>query len=224
MQLLKSIEYFDPASVNVRCHVIGCGSVGSSVAELLARLGLRKISLYDFDTVSAHNIANQMFFDSDIKRLKTEAVRDMIVNINPEAKPFVEIFSEGWTDKIRLGGYVFLCVDNIDLRREICEKNKMNHAIKGVFDWRTRLEEVQCFAADWSNPKQVKNLIATMDFSHDEAKDATPRTACGVEIGVAPTIRLGTAYGIANFLNFVKGKGLKPMIVADAFNFNTITI
>ena len=61
MNLVKSQDYFNPLDVTKRCHIIGCGSVGSTVAELLIRLGLTKISLYDFDVVSAHNLANQMF-------------------------------------------------------------------------------------------------------------------------------------------------------------------
>ena len=76
MNLVKSQDYFDPTKVDGRCHIIGCGSVGSTVAELLVRLGITDISLYDFDTVSAHNLANQMFNNDDIGRPKVEAVAD----------------------------------------------------------------------------------------------------------------------------------------------------
>ena len=67
MVLTKSIEYFDPVNVKGKCHIIGCGSVGSTVAALLARLGVTKFVLYDFDRVEAHNLANQMFIHKDIK-------------------------------------------------------------------------------------------------------------------------------------------------------------
>ena len=217
--MVKSQEYFNPLDVDKRCHIIGCGSVGSTVAEMLARLGITQISLYDFDYVSAHNIANQMFLNSDIGRLKTEAVRDLIVSINPDAKNDVEIHSEGWTETTRLSGYVFLCVDNIELRREIVTRNKPNMSIKAMFDFRTTLETMQCYAALWSDPKMVDNLMRSMEFTHDEASEATPRTACGVEIGVAPTVRIGTTYGVSNFINYIRGLPLKKMIVVDAFNF-----
>ena len=220
MNLVKSQDYFDPLKVTCRCHILGCGSVGSTVAELLIRLGLTKISLYDFDYVSAHNLANQMFTNADIKRLKTEAVRDMLLAINPEAKSDIQIYNEGWTDETRLDGYVFLCVDNIDLRREIVKKNRMNMSIKAMFDFRTTLETMQCYAADWKNPDMVMNLLKSMEFSHDEAKESTPRTACGVEIGVVPTVRIGTTYGISNFINFINGKPLQKFILADAFGFD----
>lgn len=219
MDLTKSQEFFNPTQVSERCHIIGCGSVGSTVAELLARLGLTKISLYDFDTVSAHNLANQMFFNSDIKRDKVDAVKDLVVAINPDAEPNIEIHKEGYTSSTRLSGYVFLCVDNIDLRREIATKNKLNHSIKAMFDFRTTLKTMQCYAADWSNPKAIENFLKTMDFSHEEATASTPRTACGVELGVAPTIRVGTSFGIANFINFVLTKQIKTLMDIDIFNF-----
>lgn len=219
MNLVKSQDYFNPIDVKSKCHIIGCGSVGSTVAELLVRLGLSRIDLYDFDTVSAHNIANQMFFDSDIGRLKTEAVKDMLCKINPEISEKIILHSEGWSNKDKLNGYVFLCVDNIDLRREIATLNKINGAIKAMFDFRTRLEDAQHYAADWQNPKDVDNLLKSMNFTHEEAKKETPVTACNVEMGVAPTVRIICSYGVSNFMNFVRTKQLKKIIVADAFNF-----
>ena len=220
MNLVKSQDYFNPVNVDERCHIIGCGSVGSTIAELLIRLGLTKISLYDFDTVSAHNLANQMFFNADIKRNKTEAVRDLLLAINPEAKNNIKIYNEGWTDATRLNGYVFLCVDNIDLRREIATKNKYNRAIKAMFDVRTRLEDAQHYAADWSSPRLIDNFIKSMEFSHEEAHAATPVTACNVEMSVAPTVRVICSYCVANFMNFARGRGLKILMTADIFNFD----
>lgn len=220
MNLVKSQDYFNPLGV-ARCHVIGCGSVGSTVAELLIRLGLTKISLYDFDTVSAHNLANQMFTQADIKKMKVEATREALLAINPEAINDIEVFTEGWTEKTRLSGYVFLCVDNIDLRRKIATMNKPNMAIKAMFDFRTRLEDAQHYAADWKDAKMVDNFIKSMDFSHEEAQESTPMTACHVEMGVAPTVRVICSYGVANFMNFVRGAGIKKIITADAFHFET---
>lgn len=219
MNLVKSQDYFDPTKVDGRCHIIGCGSVGSTVAELLVRLGITDISLYDFDTVSAHNLANQMFNNDDIGRPKVEAVADMLCRINPEVKDTLRLFSKGWIEKCRLGGYVFLCVDNIDLRREIVTKNRFNQAIKAMFDFRTRLEDAQHYAADWGDVATIDNLIKSMDFSHEEAKASTPVTACNVEMGVAPTVRIICSYGVANFMNFIRKVPIKKIIVANAFTF-----
>ena len=217
MDLTKSIEYFDPVNVRGKCHIIGCGSVGSTIAENLARLGITKFVLYDFDIVEPHNLANQMFVQSDVKKPKAEAVKKIICDINPEAESTIEVFGQGYTDQ-KLNGYVFLAVDNIDLRREICEKNRMNKAIKAVFDFRTRLEDAQHYAADWGDMRQVDNLIKSMAFSHDEAHAATPTTACGVEMGVAMTVRLICGIGICNFIKAIKGESTWMIVNFDTAN------
>lgn len=219
MNLTKSIEYFDPINVKGKCHIIGCGSVGSTVAALLARLGVTKFILYDFDRVEPHNLANQMFAHKDIKTAKVDAVKRIITEINPEAESTIEICREGYNDQ-KLNGYVFLCVDNIDLRREICQKHRMNRMIKAVFDFRTRLEDAQHYAANWADMKQVDNLIKTMDFSHDEAHAATPVTACGTELGVAPTVWVVCSLGVCNFVNLIRGIPLKNIVVCNPFTMD----
>ena len=223
MDLTKSIEYFDPVNVRGKCHIIGCGSVGSTVAENLARLGVTKFVLYDFDIVEPHNLANQMFVQNDVKKPKVEAVKKIICDINPEAESTIEVFRQGYTDQ-KLNGYVFLAVDNIDLRREICEKNRMNKAIKAVFDFRTRLEDAQHYAADWGDMRQVDNLIKSMAFSHDEAHEATPVTACGTELGVAPTVRVICALGVTNFMNLIRGGELQKIVVCNPFAMDIMTM
>ena len=218
MDLTKSIDYFNPNDVKAKCHIIGCGSVGSTLAENLARLGITKFVLYDFDTVSPHNIANQMFMKDDIGKLKTECVKNMICKINPEAKDTITIVNDGYKNQI-LNGYVFLAVDNIELRRKICLDNRMNRMIKAVFDFRTRLEDAQHYAADWKDIKQIDDLIKTMNFSREDAQKATPVNACGISLGVVPTVRICCAYGICNFINFIKGLPLKKIVVFNAFDF-----
>ena len=47
IDLSKSYEYFQPEKVDCRIHIVGCGSVGATVAELLVRLGLTNIALWD---------------------------------------------------------------------------------------------------------------------------------------------------------------------------------
>lgn len=219
MDLKKSLEYFNPVNVKGKCHIIGCGSVGSAVAEMLARLGITSFVLYDFDIVEPHNLANQMFVHSDIKVPKVEAVKRIITDINPEANATIEVFGEGYSNQ-NLNGYVFLCVDNIDLRREICINNRMNRAIKAVYDFRTRLEDAQTYAADWKDLRQVANLIKTMEFSHDEAHAATPVSACGTELGVAPTVRMVVTLGVCNFMNHVRGVPMKNIVVCNPFEMD----
>lgn len=218
MDLSKSYEYFQPEKNDARVHIIGCGSVGSTVAENLARSGITKFTLWDFDVVEPHNLANQMFRQKDIGKTKVEALQDILLEINPDIIDDIELKPEGWQGKM-LSGYIFLCVDNIDLRRKIVEQHMDSPYVLAMLDFRTRLEDAQHYAADWSDSKMKKDFLASMQFSHDEAKEETPVSACNVTLGVCPTVRIICAYGVANFMNFWNGKPLKKLILADAFNF-----
>jgi tRNA A37 threonylcarbamoyladenosine dehydratase len=116
LNLSKSYDFFKPEDCRERIHIIGCGSVGSTVAELLARFGLTKLTLYDFDSVEPKNLANQMFRQEHIGLPKVEALSGMIAEINPESKQNIRIEPEGFSNQ-KLSGYVFLCVYNIELRQ-----------------------------------------------------------------------------------------------------------
>ena len=221
MDLAKSFEFFDPGSFNDQIHIIGCGSVGSTVAELLARFGIRKISLYDFDVVESHNLVNQMFTMQDVGKPKVNCVMQNLLSINPDMD--ITLWSHGWKGH-KLYGYVFLCVDDIELRKKIVTENKFNNSIKAIFDFRTGLTECQHFAADWSKLEDKNYLLNFMNFSHEEAKAATRVSACNVEMCVAPTVRLVSNIGVCNFINFIKGLELKRGIVADAFKFSMLEL
>lgn len=220
MNLSKSYEYFQPEKVAQTCHIIGCGSVGSTLAEMIARLGVTRFNLYDFDKVEEKNIANQMFTSEDVGKLKTEAVKEMLLKINPDCDGNVLVFNDGYTDQ-KLDGYVFLAVDNIELRKKICEDNRYNSGIKVVFDFRTRLEDAMHYAARWDNLREVKNFINTMNFTHDEATEATPVSACGIVLGVAPTVRAVCNVGVCNFINYIKNKDIVKMVFVNPFEMRT---
>jgi len=219
MDIRKSYDLFKPEECRERIHIIGCGAVGSTIAENLVRYGLTNITLYDFDKVASHNVANQMYTEYDVGKLKVEALAAYLRKINPylEENTFI-LKPEGYTNQ-RLNGYVFLCVDNIDLRRKICYDNIGNNNIRAVFDCRMRAVDAQSYAADWLKPDSVRNLLNSMDFTHEEALKSTPVSACNMTLSVNTTIRLISAYCVANFVNFVKTGKLKKMILVDTFNF-----
>lgn len=222
MNLAKSFEFFNPYDCKGRIQIIGCGSVGSTVAELLARFGLTEFNLYDFDHVEEHNLVNQMFVVKDVGRPKVQAVYEHLLEINPEIKESARLFPDGYTGQ-KLSGYVFLCVDNIDLRRKIVKDNQYNANIKAMFDFRTALTTGQHYAANWQDDIQIKNLLDTMDFTHEEAEKNVPVSACHVSLCVAPTVRLVSMVGVTNFINFIKDGHLENNILTDPFSFNITT-
>lgn len=216
LDLSKTYEFFQPEMVGARIHIVGCGSVGSTIAENLVRCGITELTLWDFDKVEPHNLANQMFRQQDVGKTKVDALFDMLKDINPEVANTIELKPDGWKGKL-MSGYIFLCVDSIELRREIVEKHMDSPYVKAVFDFRTLLEGAQHYAADWGDLKMKQDILKSMNFSHEEAKEETPVSACGVTLGVATTVRLICALGVNNFINFVKGNGVKKLIIIDGF-------
>ena len=215
INIQKHMDFFDPTELEAQVHLIGCGAIGSHLAEQIARLGISNVHLWDFDTVSAHNIANQNFRDKDIGILKAHALEEIMKEINPEIE--ITIHDDGWKEGARLSGWVFLAVDNIDTRREIIQDNIDNPYIKGYCDIRMGLTDSQIYFID--KPQLINTLLGTMNFSHEEAKENVPVSACGLSLSVIPTIKVATAIAIANWINCLKETEFYNFIMTDAFNF-----
>ena len=215
MNLNKHREFFDPEDFNEDIHIIGCGAVGSTIAEQLARLGIKKLHLYDFDVVSEHNVTNQMFFATQIGKTKLDALTEILRMINPEIE--IIVHHEGWVEGTYLSGYVYLAVDNIDTRKLIVKDNLFNPMIRAMFDTRMRLTDAQHFAAKWTNEGK-KFLQETMNFTREEAANSTPMSACGTTLSVTPTVRIICSLAVSNLVNVILEKPITKTILIDAFN------
>ncbi|MCT4585651.1 MAG: sulfur carrier protein ThiS adenylyltransferase ThiF [Peptostreptococcaceae bacterium] len=68
---------------NSKVAIAGLGGIGSNVALSLARVGITKMLLVDFDIVEPSNINRQVYSIFDIGRKKTQALKMHIESINP---------------------------------------------------------------------------------------------------------------------------------------------
>ncbi|MBL7905234.1 MAG: sulfur carrier protein ThiS adenylyltransferase ThiF [Bacteroidales bacterium] len=64
--------------------IAGCGGLGSNCAVALARCGVGKLIIADFDIVTSRNLNRQYYFHDQIGRLKVHALRENILRINPD--------------------------------------------------------------------------------------------------------------------------------------------
>ena len=70
-----------------RVAIFGVGGVGGYAAEAIARAGVGEIHLVDSDKVALSNINRQIIATHNtVGQYKTEAMRDRIASINPEAQ------------------------------------------------------------------------------------------------------------------------------------------
>jgi tRNA threonylcarbamoyladenosine dehydratase len=89
--------------------VVGIGGVGSWAAEALARSGVGRITLIDFDQVAESNINRQIHAETrTVGMAKVEAMRDRIIQINPQCQvTCTEEFAtaENWQAMAEQGGF-----------------------------------------------------------------------------------------------------------------------
>lgn len=72
-------DIFSKTSVSI----FGCGGLGSNIAMMLARSGVGKINLFDFDKVNFSNLNRQNFFLDDLNKKKVFATKNLLKKIIP---------------------------------------------------------------------------------------------------------------------------------------------
>lgn len=68
-----------------RCNVAVCGlgGLGSNIAIALARAGIGRLHLIDFDKVDLSNVGRQQYFLKQVGMYKTKAIVQILNEINP---------------------------------------------------------------------------------------------------------------------------------------------
>ena len=64
--------------------IAGCGGLGSNCAMALARAGVGRLVIVDFDVVSAENLDRQYYFLDQVGQKKVLALRDNLLRVNPD--------------------------------------------------------------------------------------------------------------------------------------------
>jgi sulfur carrier protein ThiS adenylyltransferase len=71
---------------NKSVGIAGCGGLGSNCAVALARSGIGRLVIADFDAVSAGNLDRQYYFLDQVGRKKVEALKENIRRIDPRVE------------------------------------------------------------------------------------------------------------------------------------------
>jgi hypothetical protein len=87
--------------------IIGCGSFGSTLADMLVRAGAGRLALIDPEPLSIENVGRHVLTTKDVGRAKVDALADRLREINPDLE--VEARQERFRDA---GGLLVSCVDS----------------------------------------------------------------------------------------------------------------
>lgn len=139
---------------NYNICIIGCGGVGSNIADMLVRTGATKICLIDSDKVEYKNLNRCPFNSSDVKKLKVDALRDHLISINSDIlvdsmalKFKTSSHIEEYSDKIEIekaqnirdivctSDIVVIAFDDFEVRKDcykLCNDNNINYLAIGL--------------------------------------------------------------------------------------------
>lgn len=98
--------------------IIGAGAIGSFTSLALAKMGVVRQTVFDFDTISIENMNSQFYRFKDIGQYKVHALHDLVedftgISLNWHAERFASKHTEGLT------GIIIVAVDSMEARRTI---------------------------------------------------------------------------------------------------------
>lgn len=128
----RQTDIYNPVDhADTHVTIVGLGNIGSHTAIALAKMGIQHFTLYDHDTVEAHNTASQAFTMSDVDTKKVDAIKAHMLAHNPSVE--VHTVAERFTGTEDVAGIVIVAVDSIDVRRDIARNllDKDVHIIDG---------------------------------------------------------------------------------------------
>lgn len=97
--------------------IFGIGGVGSFAVEALARAGVGKLTLIDFDTIVMTNLNRQLHaLEETIGEAKVDAMKDRIHKINPdiEVVALKMLYNDETSEEIFAGNFDYV-IDAIDM-------------------------------------------------------------------------------------------------------------
>jgi len=154
--------------------IAGCGGLGSNCAVALARVGIGKIIIADFDTIEESNLNRQYYFFDQIGKKKVQCLKENIHMINPNVKVEahnIMLDSNNIVDIYR----------NCDVIVEAFDKAKMKQMIIEIVS--EELQETPLVVglgmAGWGNnntlhSKQLDNLFICGDEVREVSEELPP--------------------------------------------------
>ena len=178
--------------------VCGLGGLGSNIAVSLARAGVGKLLLMDFDRVDITNLHRQQYKASQIGRYKTEALTENLREIAPytEIQPVTaKITEENLAALLQDADIVCEALDRADAKAML---------VNGVLEQMPRCYLVAASGmAGMDTPNTIKTRKITNRFylCGDETSDAADTIGL-----VAPRVMLCAAHQAHTVLRILAGE------------------
>ena len=178
--------------------VCGLGGLGSNIAVALARAGIGKLVLIDFDRVDITNLHRQQYKADQIGFYKTDALAEIILEIAPytEIQTVTEkITEENFADLLKDADIVCEAFDNAESKAML---------VNGVLE---QLPDCYLVAAsgmagmDTPNTIQTRKVMKRFYLCGDEKNDVADTIGL-----VAPRVMLCAAHQAHTVLRILAGE------------------
>jgi hypothetical protein len=200
-------------------HIIGCGGMGSHIAEGLIRMGVgihSTIHLYDADRFERHNLANQAMTVEQVGQPKVEAVKKTLRRINPNCKIVTgqhEVRKCG-----RLDGVVFVCIDSMKDRMAIMEDIERNQAVRVVIETRMDANTGISFCFD---PQSERHIASWWTYAYTDG-EADNLTGCGGPVSIISAIFGTTMVALRQFESYARSGSAHGLNNRSYLDFDTL--
>lgn len=200
MNITRHQSIFDPQQNDHGITIIGAGATGSRLWLALVELGLKNITVYDFDVVESHNLANQIYLETHIGLPKVTALEAYYRYKTGETPPPSMRFLNEKVDSNTIdmfSGTVFLLTDTMQSRREIFDSHcAENYSLKCVIETRMASSYGNIFTFD-PNDKDMREAWINTLVSDDEPGEVSP---CGSSISVGTTASIIANLAVWQFI------------------------
>lgn len=202
-------DLFDKRQCTLPVHVVGVGGVGSHVARLLAKLGVGEygpVHVWDGDKIEPHNVSNQAYDPADIEAQKAEATQRHF-----KRRSGVEIMAhaEFVTKRIPFSGIVFLCLDDMDVRRDICEKSIWrNMDVPLLIETRMDAAHAQTHTLD---PRDERH-IGIWNLRWYPQSEVDNLMGCGGPLSVITAVEMTAVIAVQQFIHWSNQRSLENIV------------
>lgn len=201
----KTISYEDQKKLaNSTVAIVGCGGLGGTMAEELARLGIGKLILIDGDVFEESNLNRQLFStEHNIGDKKVEAASKRLNAVNSEVNLTLidKWFTEDNAKDILKGADIVLdALDSINRRIELeraCHKLNIPLVYAGIAGWFGMLgvslpgdfSVLKVFKNDEEKDKGVEKEWGNPSFTPWVLSSLTVAEAIKIIVGREPSLR-----------------------------------
>jgi len=191
--------------------IIGAGSIGSATALCLAKVGFKRITVWDSDKIEKHNLPNQLYPLDSVGQLKVEALADMVAYMTGTSitiMPFMFEEKYVWTETI-----VIAATDSMESRKMIWKTVKFKPNIKLYIDARMGGQLMRVFTVNPMSANECKRYEESL-YTDEQSIDEP----CS-EKSIAYNI-----FGIASIITNQVKKRLKEEHLYNEIDFDYVTM